>query len=157
MPCNLQSATAGMNPPYEDMLCAVSCRRAVLTFRSRATETREPCQAGNRAALSGAFPCAVRSPGLSQLPDRRAYSIIRAGVCSLVKSLCDFPGRCRGMYQALYRKWRPQTFDDVIGQQHITDSLRNQIILPKLSTASIPSTATPAVSVLPAGPLQRAA
>ena len=26
------------------------------------------------------------------------------------------------MYQALYRKWRPQTFADVIGQQHITDT-----------------------------------
>ena len=23
------------------------------------------------------------------------------------------------MYQALYRKWRPQTFADVIGQQHV--------------------------------------
>ena len=39
------------------------------------------------------------------------------------------------MYQALYRKWRPQTFDDVIGQQHITDSLRNQIISGHLSHA----------------------
>ncbi len=25
------------------------------------------------------------------------------------------------MYQALYRKWRPLTFADVIGQQHITE------------------------------------
>ncbi|MBQ8076378.1 MAG: DNA polymerase III subunit gamma/tau [Oscillospiraceae bacterium] len=39
------------------------------------------------------------------------------------------------MYQALYRKWRPQTFDDVIGQKHITDSLRNQIISGRLSHA----------------------
>lgn len=31
------------------------------------------------------------------------------------------------MYQALYRKWRPQTFDDVISQPHITTTLRNQI------------------------------
>ena len=31
------------------------------------------------------------------------------------------------MYQALYRKWRPQTFADVIGQQHITDTLRAQL------------------------------
>lgn len=28
------------------------------------------------------------------------------------------------MYQALYRKWRPQTFDDVYGQEHITSVLR---------------------------------
>lgn len=31
------------------------------------------------------------------------------------------------MYQALYRKWRPRTFDDVISQPHITTTLKNQI------------------------------
>ena len=28
------------------------------------------------------------------------------------------------MHQALYRKWRPQTFDDVCGQEHITSILK---------------------------------
>ena len=32
------------------------------------------------------------------------------------------------MHYALYRKYRPTTFDDVIGQEHVTDTLRNQII-----------------------------
>lgn len=32
------------------------------------------------------------------------------------------------MYEALYRKWRPQTFDDVISQEHITTTLKNQIV-----------------------------
>ena len=31
------------------------------------------------------------------------------------------------MYQALYRKWRPKTFSDVIGQSHITQTLRRQV------------------------------
>ncbi len=31
------------------------------------------------------------------------------------------------MAQALYRKWRPQTFDDVVGQQHIVRTLRNAL------------------------------
>lgn len=31
------------------------------------------------------------------------------------------------MYQALYRKYRPMTFDDVISQPHITTTLMNQI------------------------------
>jgi len=31
------------------------------------------------------------------------------------------------MYKALYRKWRPLLFDDVISQQHITDTLKNQL------------------------------
>jgi len=30
-------------------------------------------------------------------------------------------------YQALYRKYRPVTFDDVIGQKHITDVLRGEV------------------------------
>lgn len=31
------------------------------------------------------------------------------------------------MYQALYRKWRPRTFDNVVGQEHITSTLKNEI------------------------------
>ena len=31
------------------------------------------------------------------------------------------------MYQALYRKYRPQTFDDVVGQQGVTQTLKNQL------------------------------
>ncbi len=34
---------------------------------------------------------------------------------------CDF------IYQALYRKWRPLTFDDVVSQPHIKSTLQNQI------------------------------
>lgn len=30
-------------------------------------------------------------------------------------------------YTALYREWRPKTFDDVVGQEHITVTLKNQI------------------------------
>lgn len=32
------------------------------------------------------------------------------------------------MYQALYRKYRPKTFDEVLGQEHVTTTLKNQII-----------------------------
>lgn len=31
------------------------------------------------------------------------------------------------MYQALYRKWRPMTFDDVLSQPQVTTTLQNQI------------------------------
>ena len=30
-------------------------------------------------------------------------------------------------YQALYRKYRPQTFSDVVGQEHITNTLKNEL------------------------------
>ena len=39
------------------------------------------------------------------------------------------------MYKALYRKWRPMTFDDVISQQHTTDTLKRQIISGKTAHA----------------------
>ena len=39
------------------------------------------------------------------------------------------------MYQALYRKYRPQTFDDVVGQQAVTQTLRTQLRTGKLSHA----------------------
>ena len=39
------------------------------------------------------------------------------------------------MYQALYRKWRPATFDDVYGQEHITSILKNEVESGKLSHA----------------------
>ncbi len=31
-------------------------------------------------------------------------------------------------YQAIYRRWRPLIFDDVVGQNHITTTLKNQIM-----------------------------
>ncbi len=39
------------------------------------------------------------------------------------------------MYQALYRKYRPQTFDDVVGQQAVTQTLKNQLLTGRLSHA----------------------
>ncbi len=39
------------------------------------------------------------------------------------------------MYQALYRKWRPVTFDDVCGQSHITDILKYETSENRISHA----------------------
>ncbi len=39
------------------------------------------------------------------------------------------------MYQALYRKYRPQTFDDVVGQMAVTQTLKTQIQSGRLSHA----------------------
>ena len=39
------------------------------------------------------------------------------------------------MYQALYRKWRPKTFDDVAGQEHITTTLKNELTHDRISHA----------------------
>lgn len=39
------------------------------------------------------------------------------------------------MYRVLYRKWRPQTFDDVSGQEHITTTLKNELVAGRLNHA----------------------
>lgn len=39
------------------------------------------------------------------------------------------------MYKALYRKYRPMTFDDVVSQHHITTTLKNQLINGKTAHA----------------------
>lgn len=38
-------------------------------------------------------------------------------------------------YTALYRKWRPQTFEDVKGQDHIVTTLQNQILSQRIGHA----------------------
>ena len=39
------------------------------------------------------------------------------------------------MYQVLYRKYRPKVFSDVVGQSHITSTLKNEVETGKLSHA----------------------
>ncbi len=39
------------------------------------------------------------------------------------------------MYQALYRKWRPRTFDDVVGQPQVTVTLKNELESGRISHA----------------------
>ena len=39
------------------------------------------------------------------------------------------------MYRALYRVWRPQRFDEIVGQQMITQTLKNAIMTHQTSHA----------------------
>ena len=39
------------------------------------------------------------------------------------------------MYQVLYRKWRPKTFADVVGQPHVTETLKNELITGRIAHA----------------------
>ena len=38
-------------------------------------------------------------------------------------------------YTALYREWRPRTFEDVVGQEHITTTLKNEILNNRIAHA----------------------
>lgn len=39
------------------------------------------------------------------------------------------------LYQVLYRKWRPRSFDDVVGQKYVTETLKNQLELGRVGHA----------------------
>ena len=54
----------------------------------------------------------------------------REGAGSVAQSGGEVRFICKGgvpVYQALYRKYRPRTFSEVVGQQHITDTLQRQV------------------------------
>jgi len=95
---------------------------------SCATERREPCQAGNRAALSGSF-CA---PQVTCYPHDRATTACLFFVSNYYNKTYNGGEQ---MYQALYRKYRPTVFDDVVGQEHITTTLKNEVATGKTSHA----------------------
>ena len=38
-------------------------------------------------------------------------------------------------YTALYRRFRPITFSEIVGQEHITTTLRNQVIADRVGHA----------------------
>ncbi len=77
--------------------------------------------------MSGGEPSSIK---------REASCAARVPVTQLYTE--DFSIKTKGaaqMYQALYRKWRPAAFADVVGQEHVTETLRRQVAEGRLSHA----------------------
>src|SRR5215212_8977343 len=56
--------------------------------------------------------------------------------CVMTLTLFGFPlSFTKVTYQVLARKWRPQAFDEVTGQEHITRTLRNALEFDRLHHA----------------------
>ena len=53
------------------------------------------------------------------------------------KPLCSLKGvtDMAGAYQALYRKWRPMIFEDVVGQDHVSETLKTSIAAERIAHA----------------------
>ncbi len=63
---------------------------------------------------------------------------LKAGECSIVSPALFTKNDSGGAivsYQALYRVWRPQRFDEVVGQQVIVKTLKNAIVNQQISHA----------------------
>ena len=119
-PCNLPAFMvqySGIQKDVSDSACCVVRHTDAGPVRWARCE---PGQVGNQAALSSAFVrfskpasvCRVTQGG-DKTPSALSFLFCRKGE--------------RTMYRALYRKWRPQRFEDVVGQRAIVTALKNQI------------------------------
>ena len=59
-------------------------------------------------------------------PVRLVYEKIHPSVV-IQRMILKIVERREDMHQALYRKWRPKSFDEVYGQDHITSILKYEI------------------------------
>ena len=119
-PCNLPAFMvqySGIQKDVSDSACCVVRHTDAGPVRWIRCE---PGQVGNQAALSSAFVrfskpasvCRVTQGG-DKTPSALSFLFCRKGE--------------KTMYRALYRKWRPQRFEDVVGQRAIVTALKNQI------------------------------
>jgi DNA polymerase III subunit gamma/tau len=66
-------------------------------------------------------------PGWSKLRKWRLFSYIEVWCTVLKIFLNHFLGSTDMSYISFYRKWRPQSFSEVIGQEHVVKTLQNAI------------------------------
>jgi DNA polymerase-3 subunit gamma/tau len=99
---------------------------------SCATAAREPGQGRKAAALSGSASCAAvnlaATPSIGQLPVPHPTIRLPSMVDSAESEASEpASGAEQNSYQSLYRRFRPQRFDEVLGQEHVSLALRNSV------------------------------
>jgi len=85
-------------------------------MESNPIETCEPCQVRKEAAISSLSLCGMLS--IEKLEQKISY-FFKIKICL---------GGIILEYTALYRKFRPLTFDEIVGQEHIVKTIKNEII-----------------------------
>ena len=92
---------------------------------------------GEPSSIKQLSRCAARQPAPSRMYGVRTGVTFDFKVYGLILQLVLFYYSIGGeyMHQALYRKWRPQVFDDVCGQEHITSILKYETENSKFSHA----------------------
>ena len=79
---------------------------------------------GEPSSIKRCTRCAVSQPVLSNGCVCRVGVTFDLRVYGLTLQLVFIGWEVAVVHKALYRKWRPQTFDDVCGQEHITSILK---------------------------------
>ena len=83
-------------------------------WRAIPIKSYEPCQVRKEAAISSVFMWVIAFHREAKL---------------------KLKGSDKVAYTALYRKFRPLTFDEIVGQEHITKTLKNQLIAGRVGHA----------------------
>src|SRR5688500_9175664 len=112
----------------------VSALCDALMAGSRATSAREPGQVRKEAALSDPR-CAMRGrPRRSRSQRTRSGNRLRRRVHGPLSSSTETPAPGARLHPpvppvsaSLYRRHRPRSFADVVGQEHVVRTLRNAI------------------------------
>ncbi len=90
---------------------------------------------GEPSSIKQSPRCAAREPVWSRRYGYRVKARFDLEVYGLILQPAVVYVEEISMYQALYRKWRPQNFDDVCGQEHITSILKYETEHSKFSHA----------------------
>src|SRR3954470_19691912 len=111
---------------------------ATLRTGSRAAANREPCQVRKEAALSdhrrvprNGLVRAARHGGHGIRPGRRR---VHGNELSLAPDHEEVV-TSTVPHQALYRRWRAQTFGEIVGQEAVVETLRNAVRQDRVSHA----------------------
>ena len=89
---------------------------------------------GEPSSIQRDVPCAARQP-VPQLYAEELFANFLGESSNFPRSHPQTEKEAGTLYQALYRKWRPKTFADVIGQAPITETLRRQVSEGRISHA----------------------
>ena len=137
MPCTCNPLQQGRIPP-RGRRSREPTTFATLKTGSRAAATREPCQVRKEAALSGDRRVPrnglVRAAGVGG-----RGSVLIDGGCTANSSFATprpgAPLTAEIPHQALYRRWRAQTFSEIVGQEAVVATLRNAVATGRVSHA----------------------
>ncbi len=112
-------------------------RRLPRRRRIQGRRQRNRCcaRAGRGMLRLGQAPCMGRRANPARAGRQQRYRRPTSAVeCLATSSFPTFPCPITG-YQVIARKWRPQTFADVVGQDHVVRTLKNAIARGRIAHA----------------------
>ncbi len=138
VPCNPQSAPVGPINRLRLIIIGYAPVQVVMKAGSCAAEGYKPRQVRKEAAVSNILRVSQENLTGANYTGSTLLLYVEAGARLIIK-VNEAPGiesLIMG-YISLYRKWRPQSFDDVVGQKYNIQTLKNVLASKRLSHSYI--------------------